>query len=270
LPSSVAPEKAFYEILEDLKEYLSDLTLVGGWLPLVYARHLWGLSIGNIVTTADVDFGVSGALSSKHRITVYDTLSALKYNERHIKLGHLLPVVFYRGGKIPVEFIADREADAEAIARALGTEVHINRIDGFEFLLQQRIPVTIKRGPRKIAVYCPRPAAFLYNKLSTFSHRETDDKKAKDLVYAYFVLRFAPDITEVFRQIRAYKDRHIFPAIESELPPFFKSLTSQGPLWIERENGPDEFVEDVREDAFERFQELLRNVYGKSSGTHEV
>ncbi len=34
-------EIIFFKVLEDLKDYLDDLTLVGGWLPYVYARYLW-------------------------------------------------------------------------------------------------------------------------------------------------------------------------------------------------------------------------------------
>lgn len=34
-------ESIFFKVLADLKEYLDDLTLVGGWTPYVYSRFLW-------------------------------------------------------------------------------------------------------------------------------------------------------------------------------------------------------------------------------------
>jgi len=35
-------ESVFFQVLDDLAEYLGDLTLVGGWLSYVYAKYLWG------------------------------------------------------------------------------------------------------------------------------------------------------------------------------------------------------------------------------------
>jgi hypothetical protein len=265
LPDSPFPEKVFYEILEDLKEYLDILTLVGGWVPFVYARHVWHLTISNLVTTADIDFGVSGKPSLTLGRTVYETLSSLDYRERHVRIGRLWPVVLYRGGKIPVEFIADPRSDLKAIADTLGPQIHLNRIEGFDFLLASRMVVRMKIKAGVHTIFCPEPAAFLYDKLRTFSSRENELKKAKDLFYAYFVLRFSPDLPEIYRQIRLYHKQGIFSHIESELRSFFGTLTSQGPLWIEKENGPDELIESVRRDAYTRFNELRRNAFGRSA-----
>ena len=267
MPDSPFPERVFYEILEDLREYLNVLTLVGGWVPFVYARHVWHLSISNLVTTADIDFGVSGKPSLSMGRTVYETLSSLDYRERHVRLGRLWPVVFYRGGKIPVEFIADPRSDLKAIADTLGPQIPLNRIEGFDFLLENRMMVRMKTRAGVHRIFCPTPAAFLYDKLGTFSSRENELKKAKDLFYAYFVLRYSPGLPELYRQIRLYKKQGIFSHIDSDLRSFFGTLTSPGPLWIEKENGPDEFIDNVRRDAFTRFNELRREAFGKFSDT---
>jgi len=50
-------ETLFFNVLEDLKEYLVDLTLVGGWVPYVYSKFLWKNILTEPVTTVDVDFG---------------------------------------------------------------------------------------------------------------------------------------------------------------------------------------------------------------------
>jgi len=267
LPDSAFPERVFYKILGDLKEYLSVLTLVGGWVPFVYARHVWDLSTSNLLTTADIDFGVSANTTLSKGRTVYETLSSLDYQERHVRLGRLWPVIFYQGGKIPVEFIADSRSNLNAIAGTLGPQVHLNQVQGFLFLLANRTLVRMKIRGKVLMIFCPKPAAFLYDKLGTFSSRENEPKKAKDLYYAYFVLRYSPDRAEPVRQLRLYEKMHIFPHIGSELRSFFRTLTSPGPLWIERENGPDEFIENVRHDAFTRFNELRQNVFEKSSSS---
>jgi hypothetical protein len=51
-------ESTFFKVLGDLKEYLDDLTLVGGWLSYVYAKYVWGNLAIKPVTTADIDFGL--------------------------------------------------------------------------------------------------------------------------------------------------------------------------------------------------------------------
>ena len=181
MPESTLPERVFYEIIEDLRDFLDILTLVGGWVPFVYARYLWRLPIPSIVTTADIDFGISDKSSLPLGRTVYETLSLLDYSERHVRLGRLQPVVFYRAGKIPVEFIADTRSDHKVMVRTLGPQIHINRIDGFAFLLEERISVRIELKTGALAVFCPKPAAFLYNKLGIFSSREDEFKRAKDL-----------------------------------------------------------------------------------------
>jgi len=40
-------ETIFFNVLEDLKDYLADLTLVGGWMPYVYSKYLWDNLIVN-------------------------------------------------------------------------------------------------------------------------------------------------------------------------------------------------------------------------------
>jgi len=261
LPESPFPERIFYGILGDLSEYLDILTLVGGWVPFVYARHVWRLAAGNLVTTADIDFGVSGGPSSAKGRTVYETLSSLDYRERHVRLGRPWPVVLYRGGKIPVEFIADPRSDLKAIAGTLGPQMYLNRIEGFRFLLENRMAVRIRAKAGVFTIFCPQPAAFLYDKLGIFAGRETELKKAKDVFYAYFVLRYCPDLPALYRQIGLYHKLGVFPSVESSLRLFFQTPTSPGPLWIEKENGPDEFIENIRRDAFTRFNELRQNVF---------
>lgn len=54
-------EVIFFKVLKDLKDYLEDLTLVGGWIPYIYSKFLWGNLTVKPVTTADIDFGFGEA-----------------------------------------------------------------------------------------------------------------------------------------------------------------------------------------------------------------
>ena len=256
MPSSSASEKSFYRILEDLHDHLPDLTLVGGWVPFIYARHLWKTETAHLVTTADIDFGLTGRASASAEQTVFETLSKLDYREHHLDLGRLWPVVLYKDGKIPVEFLADSTMETKAIAAILGSQVHVNKLEGLGFLLRNRIGVRLRIGTRTRTLYCPRPSTFLVHKLATFTERDDDLKKAKDLFYAYFILRYVPDIAALYQEARGYRGERTFSQVEKNIGVYFSRLTSRGCLWVEMENGPDELVRDVRKDAFERFNKL--------------
>lgn len=79
-------EDIFFRVLDDLKDYLSDLTLVGGWLSYIYARFLWNNLNLNPVTTVDVDFGISENKPKVYKQTIFQILSNLDYTERHVKM----------------------------------------------------------------------------------------------------------------------------------------------------------------------------------------
>ena len=64
-------EIIFFKVLENLKEYLADLTLVGGWLPYVYAKFLWDNLAVKPITTTDIDFGLHPAKIKVHPKTIF-------------------------------------------------------------------------------------------------------------------------------------------------------------------------------------------------------
>jgi len=258
LPEAGTLEKEFYRILEDLRQYLPDLVLVGGWVPFVYVRHVWKRKRARVVTTADVDFGVPGGTRTTPGKTVFETLSSRNYGERRLDSGRLWPVVLYKDGRIPVEFLADSTADMKAITAFLGTQVYVNRLERLDFLLKERFTVRSVKGTD--GLFCPRPSRFLIHKLITFPEREEDFKKAKDLMYSYFILRHHPDIAGLMNEIRAFREEMDFSLIVKNLDLYFARLTSRGCLWVEKENGSDEFIPEVRRDIFERFQGLKRGL----------
>jgi len=80
-------EAIFFKVLKDLKDYCEDLTLVGGWMPYVYSKFLWGNLGAKPVTTADIDFGFGEAKTRVYPQTVFEMLSGLDYTERHPRMG---------------------------------------------------------------------------------------------------------------------------------------------------------------------------------------
>jgi len=250
-------EAVFFNVLEDMRDYLPDLTLVGGWMPYIYSNFLWKTSVRNPVTTVDIDFGVDQSVTGDYAKTIFETLSSLDYKERHLKMDRMFPVVMYKE-KVPVEFITYPTVDIKAIEKMVGPQIQINKIDKFDFLLQHRISINIqvKKKSKSYLINCPKPSTFLYHKGATFIDRENKEKQAKDLYYMYFILRYAPDIDMILKEISQYMKEGYLMSAPDSINKFFERVSSQGCLLVEQENGSDEYIHDVRQDIFDRFKGL--------------
>jgi len=131
LPDNTGLEADFFGVLADLEDYLPELTLVGGWVPYVYANFLWRDPAARPVFTSDVDWGLGPAGAQPRRKTIFEVLSALKYSERHLKTGKMQPVVFYRKNKTRLDFITPPGTAESACAGILGGEVAVSRLEYF-------------------------------------------------------------------------------------------------------------------------------------------
>lgn len=116
-------EPAFFSVLSDLEEYLDNLTLVGGWITYIYSNYLWKKKPIKIITTVDIDFGFGDTQSAKKKKTIFDKLSTLDYSEHHVEIEKMYPIVLYKDGKIPVEFITYPEISRNAIDNLIGRQV---------------------------------------------------------------------------------------------------------------------------------------------------
>ena len=249
-------EAVFFSVLDDISVYLPDLTLVGGWMPYIYSNFLWKKSVRSPVTTVDIDFGVDQKATKDYSKTIFETLSSLNYSERHQRMDRMFPVVMYKE-KIPVEFITYPSVDLKAIGKMVGDQILVNKIEKFDFLLRHRIEIKVQNKKNKIYMLnCPRPSAFLYHKAAAFIDRENKEKQAKDLYYMYCILRYAPDVEPILKEVSRYKEKGYFPGVTTNLNKFFERISSQGCSSIEKENGPDEYIQDVRRDVFDRFKAL--------------
>ncbi len=82
-------------------------------------------------------------------------------------------------------------------------------------------------------------------------------KKSKDIYYIYFTLRFHPQIEVLLKDIKRLPLHEEKKAARTVFKKLFARKGSPGCLMVERENGPDSYVHDIRQDAFERFKGLI-------------
>ena len=249
-------ETIFFKVLEDLKDYLADLTLVGGWLPYIYTKFLWNNLSAQPVTTADIDFGFGEQKAKVYPRTIFQMLSNLDYKERHPRMDRMYPVVLYKEGKVPIDFITFPDIKDRIVEKFIGSEISINKIEKFDFLLNYKQSIEVKGNKKIYKIYCPKPSAFLYHKAATFIDRNDEQKKAKDLHYAYFILRYAPDLGVIYKEISEYRKKGYFRNTSKNINEYFQRKSGQGCLMVEKENGPDKYVDDLRQDIFERFKKL--------------
>jgi len=271
-------EKLLHKVIDDLSDFLPYLVLVGGWIPYLYKQHVWpqemvedlknmnfdGKSVNPAVnatiplTTTDVDFGVP-LVSYPGDESIADRVKKLGYSERHVDMGRMVPFVPVAKGKeanekAEVEFITVLNPPKHIHEKLVGKEIKLNTIRYFEIVLEHTRK--IKFFSQEVQI--PTEAIFVFHKLLTFIFRENEDKKRKDLYYVYFMLRFCPDKTKLVNEVKELiEKRKEGKKILSNIEDCFAHKDDKGPVAIERENGTDYFISNVRQDAYERVTQIL-------------
>lgn len=109
----------------------------------------------------------------------------------------------------------------------------------------------------KHKIQIPTESMFVFHKLLTFVQRQNSEKFKKDLYYVYYMLRFCPEKEVLIDKVKLLiKSKEQGKNVKENLRKYFKDVDSKGPLLVEQENGPDEYIADLRQDIFERFNRL--------------
>lgn len=254
-------EKLLFKVIDDLADFLPYLVLVGGWVPYIYARYIWKNVPNMAVTTGDIDFGV-GAQDYNGKDTVASCVQRLGYGERHVSMDRsfpFVPIVKDASGdvKAEVEFITDPKVSRKLVNKIVGQEIKINEIQHFSLLLGSVL--TAQMDLKSIQI--PTESMFTFHKLLTFVDRENKEKLRKDLYYVYYMLRFCPKREQLADDVVALiKKRKEGKQVKENLKEYFSSVDSKGPLFVEQENGPDAYIDNVRQDAFDKFSGIRQRV----------
>ena len=80
---------------------------------------------------------------------------------------------------------------------------------------------------------------------------------AKDLYYAYFVLRYAPDLDMIAAEIRSYSATPVYTKAIANLREYFSVETGRGCVMVAQENGPDYYIDDLAADIQARFLKII-------------
>lgn len=254
-------ETLLIKVIDDLSDFLPYLVLVGGWVPYIYAKYIWGNTHRLAVTTTDIDFGV-GDKEFKGRDSIASYVRKLGYGERHVSMDRMtpfVPVVKDSSGslKAEVEFITDPKVPKTIIYQVVGREIEINEIENFNLLLKSVITTTIEKHKVRI----PTESMFVFHKLLTFVQRENKEKLKKDLYYVYYMLRFCPSKNEIINNVNSFiKNKEQGKSVKRNLSKYFSGIDFEGPFLVEQENGPDEYINDLKKNIFETFNKLVLHI----------
>ncbi len=253
-------ETAFYKAITDLQSFLDRLVLVGGWVPYIYKTYVWKDIIVTPRFTTDVDFGIPNNCKTSGK-SIYQILSELQYPERHLKMDRLFPVVpqIQVGNNVPavpLEFLCDHSFNMKRVLKLVGPEIQVNSLHHFDVVLSeiQIIPIPVRNV--SIALRIPSEPIFVFHKLITFQLRDTTAKAAKDLYYAYYMLRYSPHVNGVLGRIHTYHTKPEWNMVQKGLRKFFDAEDSAGPMMIEQEFGPDSLTTNLRKHIFDTFRQL--------------
>jgi len=262
LPEGRKELQLLLKVLDDLKEFLPYLVLVGGWVPYLYVRYLWKGIQHEPLTTVDIDFGFKNGKYSGGE-TIADRVRKKHYGEHHVSIDRdipFVPVVRLEKGDLraDVEFITAPETSERVRVNLIGREIKINEIENFGILLES--PIELGVEGRQINV--PQPSIFIFHKLLTFIQRENRDKQQKDLYYAYYLLFFSPEreklVEELSQRIANSKQGE---RVKQNILTYFEDPNAKGPTLIMEGTGGTAirtFVSNIRQDAHERIFALVR------------
>lgn len=207
-------ERALRAVLWQLREYLGDLVVIGGWVPHLYRRYggfaTWTL---DIPLTAEVDFLVRPELSAARVRSIPEVLRAAGFEPGSDRAAAVWSKDAASGEKI--EFLVAHQGTARQQGRVVGISGQANlgaiSLAGLELLGRYTSALTVPIGlldneMMAAQVRVPRLGAYAVNKAVTFPYRsqrvgETGNpKRAKDLLYLRDLMAAGDEVVDRIEQ----------------------------------------------------------------------
>ena len=277
---SASPEtvkKVLFSGLDALHDYLSDIVIVGGWVPQIYA---WKENSPEItVHSNDVDAAVKAKLPLRGEKGIATTMEDAGFKVETSDSGFALAAFgkkklpttrfFYRKGKlaIPFEFITPLFGKGEDDSVLIQSGLIAPALRYTDILLDHTETVTLsgetldgKKG--RFTFKIPTLPAYVFAKGLIFVRRPTIDKKGKDLAYIYETLKKPEWRKKIIEGLPAVTAKH--PAgwnrtFKKNLEQAFATEGSTGPAWTALQY-PGSAAAETRKETFEAFRAFLADL----------
>ncbi|MGD0238015.1 MAG: GSU2403 family nucleotidyltransferase fold protein [Syntrophorhabdales bacterium] len=178
--SDLAP---LIEVLRTIEPYLSDIVLVGGWVPIVY-EQCTSIYPTKTVRTADIDFACHPPLVVRGE--TMDSLLKKACFTCELSGGTSVPFSKYVNKLgLEIEFLTPLKGPGTERVTELQRGLTAEPLRYLDVLLEHVEEVNIDEG---LCVRVPSMSAFLFQKGLSFPHRRSFLKRDKDLYYIFKVV----------------------------------------------------------------------------------
>jgi len=203
IPSEIKP---LIEALMPIKDYLSDIVLIGGWIPLLNKFYNSSYEYdGYPVLTQDVDLVCPRFLPTKEEEV--DELLKKAGFESQIS-GFETPSVckYIKSSGIEIEFLTPMRGNGSEHNINVQNKLSAQSLRYLDILLDHTVFIVIPEV--ELRINTPELSAFIYQKGLSFPERTSELKKAKDLYYIYQVLDSVSDVDSLIQRLK----ETIFPS----------------------------------------------------------
>ncbi len=209
-------KREFFETLSILEDYLPDVVIAGGWVPLIYYHYLLSDKKREPLRTKDIDIVVPEHLKKRRNKTVDAILREAGF-KMCFKSRHTPPVISYEGTigefEVEIEFLTHLRGAGKDQVAVVQEGLHAQQLRFIIVLLENSINIEIDdfklKGNELLRVRVPSPGAFVFQKGLTFVRRVKPVKKAKDLYYIFDLLSNRDKLHEqIIKDINSFRESY--------------------------------------------------------------
>jgi len=264
----------FLKTLVIIREYLPQIVIGGGWVPLIYYHYLVGDKTRNPIRTMDIDLYVKKNIPVIGSRTLDQILTEAGLRST-FKSRDVPPVIHYEGKiddfDVEIEFLTDQAGSREdpviEVQKGLHAEVLRYIIISLDNVMTLTVDDLADAGLQPLEVNVPTPAAYIFHKGLVFQRRKNRNKKAKDLYYIFDILSNLSDHMDAVhddlgRLKTAYEPW--FNRFLSNLDAHFSSMEAEG-VQLVSEQRPPNTMPRLTDDQFRAyiygtFRELIKRI----------
>jgi hypothetical protein len=232
----------FLRALKVLKDYLPNMVIIGGSVPLVYSRYLFDpKATGVPVYTQDLDLLVENDLASSGE-PVVSLMKTAGFGGRTLESRHTQYFKFESNSKagFEIEFLTPPPGPEHGETIVVQGGLRAQIMVGLELLLTNTIDVPIRDRVEDLnvdfVVRVPTPEAFVLNKMQSYLHPVGDVDRSKDIYYVFFVARSLPVVKKTLvDNMRLCVGQAAVQSLAGELKRLFEDEHSPGTLDVARQ-----------------------------------
>lgn len=222
-----------FKVLSILDDYLTDIVLGGGFVPLIYYQYLLGDKSATPLLTSDVDLLVKKGIPVKRGKSINTLLEEAGFKGKLFGYGSK-PVVHYSGNfdedEIIIEFLTDLKGKGDIkvieVQEGLNAEALRYITISFENTINVHIDDLKDYGFIKdLTVTVPTPGAYIFHKGLSFPLRKDKMKIEKDLYYIFDLIRHKELNLRIVKEMNILKEQYIpwFKKLQRNLHDYFIS-----------------------------------------------